>query len=37
VAAIPAMVELLRDQDDDVQEAAVSSLAEFAKDGEQDC
>jgi HEAT repeat protein len=35
--AIPAMIELLRDQDYDVRQAAVSALDEFAKHGEWDC
>ena len=33
-AAIPGLIELLTDQDNPVQEAAASSLAEFAKHGE---
>jgi HEAT repeat protein len=37
VAAIPAMVELLRDQNSAVQRRAISSLAEFSKHGEQVC
>jgi HEAT repeat protein len=37
MAAIPAMVELLRDQNSAVQRRAISSLVEFAKHSEQDC
>jgi hypothetical protein len=37
VPSIPAMVELLRGKNSTVQRRAVSSLAEFAKHGEQDC
>jgi HEAT repeat protein len=33
-AAIPGLIELLRDQDNHVRQAAASSLAEFAKSGE---
>jgi HEAT repeat protein len=36
-ATIPAMIELLRDQDYNIQQAAVSALVEVGKHGEWNC